>query len=154
MKTLFIAVVAVLLITGNVDVRAEEHHHHTDNNDVQLRLNQGSKWKIDDSLHTGLNRIKTAIESNLHEIHHDKFSVLKYDALAIELDEHIKFLFENCQLPPQADAQLHILLSQIIAGANGIRQGDNRKQGAVLIIQSLNNYPTYFLDPNWQPIKH
>jgi len=74
--------------------------------------------------------------------------------LAGSLNDHLNFLFKNCKLEPKADAQLHILLAKIMRGLEQMKSADNQKQGVVLIIQSLDEYPAYFEDSDWQPLTH
>lgn len=138
----------------NYKVFATEHEHHHEENDAKLSLNDGNKWPIDKSLHIGMSNIKNEIANNLQDIHHERFTDEQYTILAGTLDQQLSFLFKNCKLPPLADAQLHTLLAEIINGVDKIKHANNKKQGAVLIIQALNDYPVYFFDPNWQSLIH
>lgn len=138
----------------SISVTATEQHHHHEQSSDQLSLNQGEKWSIDDSLHTGMNNIKQAMNTNLDDIHYNRFSKQQYVDLAKTLEQQLSYLFENCKLAPEADAQLHILLAKIMQGVDKMKNSAKPKQGAILIIQSLNNYPVYFNDPNWQNINH
>ena len=146
--------ISTLLLTGllataySFSVTAAEHHHEENNS--QLVLNQGEKWVIDESLHIGMSGIKKEIIKNLDEIHHERFTKQQYADLVVTLDKYLAFLFENCKLPPLADAQLHILLANVMQGVDKMKNSENKKQGAILIIQSLKTYPVYFNDPNWQ----
>lgn len=146
--------ICTLLLTGllataySFSVTAAEHHHQQNNS--QLVLNQGEKWVIDDSLHVGMTNIKQEIIKNLDEIHHERFTKQQYADLVVILDKHLTFLFENCKLPPRADAQLHLLLANVMRGVDKMKNSENKKQGAILIVQSLKMYPVYFNDPNWK----
>lgn len=147
-STLFLA--GLLATTYSFSVTAAEHHHHHEQNNSQLVLNQGEKWVIDDSLHIGMSNIKQEVIENLDEIHHERFTKQQYADLVVILDKHLTFLFENCKLPPLADAQLHLLLANVMQGVDKMKNSENKKQGAILIIQSLKTYPVYFNDPNWK----
>jgi hypothetical protein len=57
-------------------------------------------------------------------------------------------------LPTQADAQLHISLAKMAQGIAIIKQESNRKQGVILVMQALIDYPNYFDDPAWQDLQH
>lgn len=138
----------------NFKVIAVEHEHHHEENEAKLSLNEGNKWPIDKSLHIGMTNIKNEITNNLQNIHHDKFTDEQYVMLAATLDKQLSFLFENCQLPPLADAQLHTLLAKVMQGVDTIKHSNNKKSGAVLIIQALQDYPVYFADSNWQGLIH
>lgn len=134
-------------------VIAAEHDHHNENK-MNLSLNEGNKWPIDESLHLGMTNIKNEIAINLNSIHHEQFTNEQFDKLAINLESHLSYLFKHCKLPPLADAQLHTLLAKVMLGVDKIKHSNNKKQGAVLIIQALQDYPVYFADPNWQNLLH
>ncbi|GAA6171340.1 hypothetical protein NBRC116592_10100 [Colwellia sp. KU-HH00111] len=150
-KRAMLLLTSVLAVSYSISATAAEHHHHQKNSN-QLVLNQGEKWAIDDSLHIGMSNIKQAISTNLDDIHHERFTTQQYADLAVTLDKHLAFLFANCKLTPLADAQLHSLLANIMQGVDKIKNADNKKQGAIIIIQSLKAYPVYFNDPNWQEL--
>lgn len=133
---------------------SQEHDHHANDTNSHLVLNQGEKWRIDESLHIGLSRIKILLEVNLDDIHYERFTAEQFAEFAKNIDQQLSFLFEHCQLPPKADTQLHILLSKVMQGVAKIKNASDKKSGAILILQALNDYPVYFNDPNWQPIAH
>ena len=135
-------------------VIAQEHEHDAQTHKLELALNHGKRWTIDESLHIGMTSLKREIEINLEAIHNNQFSAVQYQELAGSLNDHLNFLFKNCKLEPQADAQLHILLAKIMRGLEQMKSADNQKQGVVLIIQSLDEYPAYFEDSDWQPLTH
>lgn len=132
---------------------AEEHQHHEMGEQI-LQLNHGVKWSIDASLHQGMTNIRQQLMLNLDDIHYDKFSKAQFLALANDFDQQLNYLFENCQLPPKADAQLHVLLAKIMQGNELIKNAQNKKQGAVMIMQALQDYPVYFNDEKWQEVSH
>lgn len=132
---------------------AKEHQHHHTSPQV-LQLNQGAKWQIDQSLHTGMVNIQQQLQLSLDAIHYNKFSHAQFAVLASAVDKQLNFIFENCQLAPQADAQLHLLLAKIMQGNDLMKSGKNKKSGAVIVLQALQEYPRYFNDSNWQNIVH
>lgn len=154
-KSLLIFTLVLILSTLiHHKVIAAEHDHHHEVNEAKLSLNDGHKWPIDKSLHIGMNNIKKDIADNLSSIHHEQFSDEQYAMLATRLETHLSFLFANCQLPPLADAQLHTLLAKVMQGVDKIKHSTSKKQGAVLVIQALQDYPLYFADANWQSLQH
>jgi len=148
-----ITLAGILSTVGTNVLAADEHHHH-EKHGAQLMLNQGQKWQIDESLHTGMTRISQDVMANLGQIHHNGFSDKQFAELATRLEQHLSYLFENCKLEPKADAQLHTLLASVMQGIDKIKNAKNKKQGAVMIVQALKDYPVYFSDPSWQPIEH
>ena len=148
------AVLTAMLCSGAALAGEAEHHHHHGQQDTALSLDHGNKWAIDASLHTGMNRIKSSLEKNLHAIHHDHFTVSQYQVLAGEMQSHLDYLFANCKLPPAADAQLHLLLVRVMQGVAMMKEGEMPRDGAITLVKALKTYPRYFNDPNWQEIKH
>ena len=55
-------------------------------------------------------------------------------------------------LPEDADAQLHVVLEQIIDGVAEMKAG--RDKGAVKIVQALDMYGKYFNHTGWKPLPH
>jgi hypothetical protein len=121
-----------------------------------LKLNAGQKWATDEPLRQGMSRIKDALEPRLPAVHGGKLSAAQYDALGKEIDAQLAYVVQNCKLEPQADAVLHVILADLIAG-NDALQGKNKKlkrsAGVVKVVQSLENYGKYFDHPGWRAPK-
>lgn len=154
---LFISTI-ILLLSGLIttqQVTASEHKHDNHHSQqVMMQLNNGAKWPIDDSLHKGMNSIKSSMEANISAIHYKNFKSKQYQTLANEIKVHLVYLFENCKLPTDADAQLHILLFKIMQGSEQMQELGDQRGGAIEIIKALQQYPQYFADSNWQALKH
>lgn len=136
-------------------VSAQEHSHsHGEGTSTQLTLDHGKKWATDDSLRQGMSRIRDALNAELHAIHSDKFTVGQYQALAQKMNEQLAFMVKNCRLEPKADAVLHLILADIIAGTDILlaQQGEAH-QGVVKIVHALENYAAYFDHPGWHGLK-
>jgi len=158
-KPSVLALIIALTFSGfmiSLPTVASEHKHDSHHSAQQemLKLNQGEKWPIDASLHTGMNKIKTSMESNITPIHTKEFTPSQYQILANEIKTHLVYLFENCKLPTEADAQLHILLFKVMQGNEQMQKGDNQRGGAIEIVKALQQYRQYFDDKNWQALKH
>lgn len=132
---------------------ADEHQHHQSSQQM-LQLNHGVKWQIDQSLHTAMVSIQKHLMLNLDAIHYDKFSNSQFTALAAELDKELNLIVKNCQLAPKADAQLHLLLAKLMQGSRLMRNAEDKKSGAIMVLQALQEYPKYFNDSDWQDIVH
>jgi len=148
-----------LVLSGLISIlpaTASEHKHGNHHNAQQamMKLDQGKKWPIDDSLHIGMSKIKDSLEANISPIHNKKFTISQYHALASEVKTHLVYLFENCKLPTDADAQLHLLLFKVMQGSELMSEDVNQRAGAIEIIKALQQYPQYFDDKNWQALKH
>lgn len=102
-------------------------------------------------------RIRDALEARLPAIHAEKLDNAGYGALAGEVNAQITYIVQNCHLEPRADAMLHLILADVIAGAElmeGKEPATPRHEGAVRIMTALSNYGTYFDHKNWRSPKH
>jgi hypothetical protein len=66
-------------------------------------------------------------------------------------------MVSNCKLPQNADAMLHLVLADIIAGSDAMQgklPGTKARDGAVKIVHALDSYGKYFDHPGWSGLKH
>jgi len=134
---------AVLLSMSVKIALAQEHHHeHSAEAPAQLTLNNGKKWDTDDNLRQGMSRIRDALSAELHAIHSGKATAEQYRALAQKTNDQIAFMVKNCKLDPKADAMLHLVLADIIAGADAMAEKDisHARKGAEKIARELDCY--------------
>ena len=54
-----------------------------------------------------------------------------------------------CKLPEEADAQLHVVLAEILEGVDAMRVGPDRLGGARRVVRALEAYGRHFDHPNW-----
>lgn len=148
---------AALLSVGAQQAMAQHHDHaHEKAAQAQLTLNKGQKWVTDDNLRLGMSRIRDALTAQLPSIRAGKATTKQYRAVAQQTNEQIEFMVQKCKLEPAADAMLHLLLADIIAGAEAMQQkkGNDARKGAEKIAHTLEKYGAYFEHPGWQGIRH
>lgn len=148
---------AFLYIGANVAI-AQEHNHahaHHPKESPQLTLNNGNKWEADDNLRQAMSHIRDALSVELHAIHSGKATTAQYQALARKTNDQITFMVKNCKLDQKTDEMLHLVLADIIAGADAMAGKDigEARKGAEKIAGALNSYGTYFNHPDWHGIK-
>lgn len=118
----------------------------------KLALDNGKKWATDEPLRQGMAGIRSIVEASLHAIHENKLTVAAYDELADSVNAMVGTIVAQCKLESKADAQLHLVIAQILEGVQ-VMQGKQKKvkrhAGAVIILTALEQYGTYFDDPNW-----
>jgi len=93
----------------------------------------------------------TAIRQSTTQIlpaaHAGKVTAADYNAFGDAVGKQVTFLVENCKLPPEADAQLHLIVAELVEGveaAQGKRGDAKRAAGVVQIAQASNAYGKYF----------
>lgn len=140
---------------GHEAAPAEEHAHGHEGAPRELQLDHGKKWTTDAPLRQAMTTIRDAMQAAHPAIHARKQDGPGYVALAGKIDAQIAYMVENCKLSPAADANLHVLLVEIIGGAEQMKQADlaDARKGAVRVIQALNQYPRYFEHPGWHAVQ-
>jgi hypothetical protein len=150
--TAFTIVLAVS--AGREALAVEEHTHHSHGaKPVQkLQLNAGKKWATDEALRVAMNEINLAMTKALPSIHQNRFDNTEYQALAAAISRQVAYAVEHCKLEPKADAMLHIIIADLMAGAETMegKTAHSRHDGAVRVLQALKAYGKYFQHPNWK----
>ncbi|WP_223879682.1 hypothetical protein [Dechloromonas sp. CZR5] len=159
MKPYILAALTVLsLAAASPSLAARDAHHHGHSPvSASLQLNAGKKWETDAPLRTAMGEIRQSMASSLHAIHENKMSAKSYDGLAKQVEGAVGQIVASCKLPPAADAQLHIIVADLLAGAEqmaGKVKEVKRVNGAVKVIGALDNYGKYFDDAGFRPIEH
>jgi len=133
---------------------AQDHHHGHEGGAQTLQLDHGKKWATDAPLREAMTAIRDALQADHPAIHARSQPPAAYEALAQRIDAQIAHIVEQCKLPADADANLHVLLAEIIGGADAMRESDPQvaRAGAVRVIQALNRYPQYFDHPGWKGV--
>jgi len=141
-------------VTGN----AQENHAHTHSTAGvnQLQLNAGNRWTTDAPLRSGMAAIRKAFEADHPAIHAGKQTPAQYDALAARIEKELQSIITNCKLPPDADANLHYIVADLMQGVGLMRDADtagSRHEGASLVHGALDAYPRFFDDPTWTSLE-
>lgn len=155
MKFQIIFTIALSLLLQAAVAEDKAHSHHKSEKS-ELKLNVGKKWETDSPLRTGMENIKSNLESKLTDIHHNKFTKDQFAELSTKISSDLESIFKNCKLTPAADEQLHLILVEIMDGADKMKKvkPDDRKTGAIKVFKALDQYPKYFAHPNWKAIQH
>ncbi len=119
---------------------AHEHGHAAD--EAKRVLHQGKKWPTDAPLRQGMENIRAALGGGM-----------KYGALAKKVNAEVAGIVQNCKLEPEADAQLHIVIADILAGVEAMEgkvQGEARRAGAEKVARALDAYGEHFDHAGWK----
>lgn len=72
-----------------------------------------------------------------------------------KIDTHVEYIVANCRLPAEADANLHIILIDIMAGSEAMQDktsGISPAAGAQKIAHALDAYITHFDHAGWKSL--
>ena len=153
MKSTLIHVTLAAALALSLPALAAEHAHDHGAAGAALELNQGKKWQTDQPLRKGMSNMRAALAKDLKAIHVDKANDAQYDALATKLNGEVAYIVQNCKLEPKADAELHKVIGEVLAGAEamqGKEAGVERRDGAVRVAKALNTYGQFFNHPGWR----
>lgn len=152
---------ALTLTVASLPATAAEHRHDHGHSHgaapAKLELNNGKKWETDAPLRKGMENIRNSIDAMHHEIHENKLSTAKYGELAKKVNGEVNGIVANCKLEPKADAQLHLVIADILEGVEameGKAKKVKRQAGALKVGGALEKYASHFDHPGWQPLKH
>lgn len=129
-------------------VHAQHAHEHEAHATAGLTLNNGARWATDEPLRIGMQRIRDAaapaINAGLHSL-----STEVAKALAGAVRGQVSYLVANCKLEPKADAVLHVLIAELLGGAEALEQDPHAEGGLPRIERALAQYPEYFEHPGF-----
>ena len=150
--------IAMLVSSPTALVLAAEttHQHEQGVATAKLHLKDGKKWQTDDVLRQSMTHIGDALAPLLPEIHQNKLDAKSYDELAAKVNSEVANIVKNCHLEKDADEMLHLVIADMLAGADamsGKDQKTTRQAGAVQVVQSLDRYGEYFDHPGWQNLE-
>ena len=134
---------AVLLAVPALAADGPFWHAHAAQ-EASLVLDQGRKWQTDAPLREGMAKIRAALEKGA-----------EHGALAGAVKGEVGLIVQNCRLEPAADAQLHLVLIQVMAGAEAMEgkvEGESRHAGGQRIARALNAYGKHFYHPGWRDL--
>lgn len=132
--------------------QAPHHHGHSSAPMHKLQLNAGQKWATDAALRQAMDDINQAMAVAMPLIHKGRFSQADYAALAATIRQKVGYAIEHCKLEAKADAMLHLVLAELMAGAD-LMDGEppaSHHDGAVRVRRALASYGKFFQHSDWQ----
>ena len=156
MKSPLALMLALALSSPLAVLAATDAHDHGKSAPHKLELNAGKKWGTDDALRKAMSGIQASVTQTLPAAHAGKASAADYDAFGKDVTAQVTYMVENCKLAPQADAQLHIIVADLMAGveaAQGKHGEKKRASGVVKVAQAANAYGKHFDHAGWKAIQ-
>lgn len=154
----FLAVIATALVLGATGkaLASESHAHKHESSQAphKLTLDHGKKWTTDAPLRREMGELRKALHEVKHDIHKGRFTPEQYRALGETVEYRVGRIVADCKLPPEADANLHLVVADLIAAAD-VLQGKapgKPQESAHQVAVALNQYGKHFDHPGWKPL--
>jgi hypothetical protein len=138
LKQAAIALAFALAFAGPAAAAEEPHGHGHGTGEARLVLDHGRKWQTDAPLRKGMENIRAVLATRQ-----------KPEALAELVTAEAAYIVQNCKLPEDADAQLHLIIAELLAGADEMK-GERGGEGVERVVKALDQYGTYFDHPGWR----
>jgi hypothetical protein len=129
-------------------------HQHAGGEPTQLALDHGKKWPIDEPLRKGMTEIHEALVAKREAIQEGRLTPSEYKALGGMVEAQVATIVAQCKPEPAADANLHLIIAELVAGAEAM-QGKSKATpaaGAAQVVRAVNQYGKYFNHPGWKPL--
>lgn len=135
---------------------SHEHAHAHDHGRAPqaLTLDNGKKWASDAPLRQRMANLRAAFAEQVPAIHKGSLPAAGYKALGEKTEAEIAGIVAECKLAPKADAMLHLIITDMLAGADIMTGKTPGKPaaGAHRVVTALNQYGRHFEHPGWQPL--
>lgn len=141
--------------TGGGHSHEGDHAHHATGEGPKAK--NGKKWATDAPLRTYMAEIRFEVGRKVADVHQGKLKDDDYVKLSGAIDKSIQSIFKNCKLAPEADAALHGVLAQILAGSTAMKNGpqpEARAEGFLKVVKGLDAYGQSFDDSSWKGLAH
>jgi hypothetical protein len=136
--------------TNAASTAAADEHAHQHDASASLELERppgGGNWATDAPLRQGMARIHGAMADVLPAFEKGELAPSTAIALAAEVRDQVQYLIANCKLEPAADAQLHIVIGQMLAAADALSKEPMSKDGMPRLHEAVQLYGDYFEHP-------
>ncbi len=126
---------------------ADRHDHGAGANVALQRPPGGGSWVTDAALRQGMEAIHVALVAALPTFETGELGASAAQALAGVVTSQVQFLLANCKLDPDADAQLHILIGQMMSAAEAMVADAASVDGVPKLHAAVQLYGDYFEHP-------
>lgn len=145
-----IATAALLLMLASSGAWARQHQHGAGADSAKPAINHGKQWHTDQPLRVGMAKIAALIAPLEAAPPDAKIDPGVAHTIADGIKQQVTYLVGNCKLEPKADAVLHTLIADILAGADALSGAAPSNRDAAPIRAALAQYPVLFSHPGWQ----
>lgn len=150
-------ILSAILATHALYAAQPHPHEHGAAAGTQLQLDNGKKWNTDAPLRRGMGAIRTLVDKVPHALHAGTGKPEAYAALGAKIEAETAKIIAECKLEPKADAMLHLVVADLLAGAETLKQpqpGESQRDGLLKVAKALDDYGKFFQHPGWEALGH
>ncbi len=154
-KTLIVAIILVGFTFGSVGASLAAAGHEQDHGagrSEKLQSEVGKRWATDAPLRRAMGSINQSVKQVLPAIHDDRLPSEQYGQLAENIRVQVAYMIDHCKLSAGADAQLHLIIRRLLAGADTMAGTTAQRDGALTVVGALGDYARYFIDDSFAPV--
>ncbi len=140
-RSKFLITIMISIVSFGSLAATHEHSHEHNNKAVALKLNNGSKWKMDE--HT--RKMSSQMEETFFAADHSNLVNLKM--LGEQLEEQLGELIKGCTMSGEAHDQLHLFLADYVPTVQNLAKAkdyDKARSTAIKIKGNLETYKNHF----------
>ena len=130
------------------------HHHHSDGAAAEdfPEPAAGSRWATDEPLRAGMSRFRSSVTPVLADQARGTLQVKNVEALQRTLNTEFATMAAKCELAPDADAALHVIIIRLMEAAAHLAEDPGDASAAALLRKAINHYGATFDHPGWAPM--
>lgn len=128
--------------TGSEPAVHETHDAHASHDAAAIVPPDGGLWPTDEALRAGMSRIDAAVERARKTT--QPLSPEQAGELARAVEQNVRFIVENCRLPPKPDAALHVLIGRMMAAAGRLKSDGASDAAVSELVSVLQDYRSAF----------
>ena len=121
---------------------------------AKLSLDEGRKWATDEPLRRHMGEVRELLAARADAILQRRLAPEQARELGTLIEAKVAAIVAECNLPPAADANLHVIVADLVEAAD-ILQGRSREapgNGAAKAVRASQMYATYFDHPGWRQV--
>ncbi len=137
----FLITIIISIISFGLQAATHEHNHEHNDLAIELKLNNGNKWKMDE--HT--RKMSSLMEKTFFAADHSNLTNLKM--LGEQLEEQLGKLINGCTMRGEAHDQLHLFLADYVPSVQNLvkaKDYDKARSTAIKLKRNLKTYKKYF----------
>lgn len=143
---------------AQVNAQADAHDHsaaaHDEHSGMALSLNDGKPWETDAALRHGMLEIRAAVTMLTPAFEAGQLNQAQAQQLSEAVHGSVNTMIEQCVLAPEADANLHSILAELLKGTAALEAAPLSADGLPVLQGALETYGHYFDHAGWQGDEH